>query len=152
MVAKSKDNKKIEKTVKEFLAYLGIDAGFEVSQDEEVISVTLETEDSGIIIGYHGETLEAMQFVLSLILAKQSGEFKRVSIEVGDYKKNRIEWLERLALDTKDRAIAENREVYLSELKSWERRVIHLLLQDDKEVISESSGEGRDRVLVIKPK
>jgi len=90
--------------------------------------------------------------VLSLLVAKQQGKFKRISLEVGDYKKNRSEWLERLALDAKERALSQNKEVFLSDLKSWERRVIHLLLQDDKEVISESTGEGKDRVLVIKPK
>jgi spoIIIJ-associated protein len=145
-------NKKIEPTIKKFFESLEIDVNFNISEDEEAIAVTLETEDTGILIGYHGETLEALQLVLSLLLAKKRGEFKRVSLEVGDYKKNRSEWLETLALDAKERAIAENKEIYLSELKSWERRVIHLLLQDDKEVVSESTGEGKDRVLVIKPK
>jgi spoIIIJ-associated protein len=144
--------KKIEPTIKKFFVSLGIDASFSITEDEEAISVTLETEDTGIIIGYHGETLEALQLVLSLLLAKKRGEFKRVSLEVGDYKKNRSEWLERLAQDAKERAITENKEIYLSDLKSWERRVVHLLLQDDKEVVSESTGEGKDRVLVIKPK
>jgi spoIIIJ-associated protein len=143
---------KIEKTIKNFLTSLGIDAKAEITEDEEAISIVLETEDTGIIIGYHGETLEALQLVLSLLVAKVRGEFKRISLEVGDYKKNRSEWLERLAFDAKERALSENKEVYLSELKSWERRVIHLLLQDDKEVASESTGEGKDRVLVIKPK
>jgi spoIIIJ-associated protein len=124
----------------------------ETNKKTEKTIKTLETEDTGIIIGYHGETLEALQLVLSLLIAKERGEFKRVSLEVGDYKKNRSEWLERLAVDAKERALSENKEVYLSELKSWERRVIHLLLQDDKEVVSESTGEGKDRVLVIKPK
>jgi spoIIIJ-associated protein len=145
-------NKKQEKVIKKFFASLGIDTKFTVTEDEETIGVTLETEDTGIIIGYHGETLEALQLVLSLLLAKEQGAFKRVSLEVGDYKKNRSEWLERLAQDAKERALSENKEVYLSELKSWERRVIHLLLQDDKEVASESTGEGKDRVLVIKPR
>jgi len=131
---------------------LGVDAEMEIVDDKEAIAITLETEDTGMVIGYHGETLEALQLVLSLILAKENGEFKRVSIEAGDYKKNRTEWLERLALDAKERALSQGKEVYLSELKSWERRVVHLLLQDDKEVTSESSGEGKDRVLVIKPK
>ncbi len=148
----AKANKKQEKLIKDFFVSLGINAEIEIKEDEEAISITMETEDTGMIIGYHGETLEALQLVLSLVLAKANGEFKRVSIEVGDYKKNRTEWLERLALDAKERALSEGREVYLSELKSWERRVVHLLLQDDKEVTSESSGEGKDRVLVIKPK
>jgi len=148
----AESNKKQEKVIKKFFTSLGIDAKFTVTEDEETIGVTLETEDTGIIIGYHGETLEALQLVLSLLLAKEQGAFKRVSLEVGDYKKNRSEWLERLAQDAKERALSENKEVYLSELKSWERRVIHLLLQDDKEVASESTGEGKDRVLVVKPR
>ena len=148
----AKANKKLEKLIKDFFVSLGIEANLEITETEEAISVTLETEDTGIIIGYHGETLEALQLVLSLILAKQNGEFKRVSIEAGDYKKNRTEWLERLATDAKERALTEGKEVYLSDLKSWERRVVHMFLQDDKEVVSESSGEGKDRVLVIKPR
>lgn len=143
---------KTEKVIKDFFDKLGIDTNFDLTEDKEIISIVLDTKDSGIIIGYHGETLEALQLILSLVLAKENGEFKRVSIEVGDYKKNREEWLERLALDAKEKALAESGEVYLSDLKAWERRVVHLLLQDDKEVVSESSGEGKDRVLVIKPR
>src|ERR1035437_10215158 len=120
----AKINKEQDKLIKDFFASLGVDAGMEITEDEEAISVALETEDTGIIIGYHGETLESLQLVLSLVLAKANGEFKRVSIEVGDYKKNRTEWLERLALDAKERALSDGKEVYLSELKSWERRVV----------------------------
>lgn len=151
----AKDNPPVggtEKTIKKFFDLLGLDADFKVSEEDGIISLTLETQDSGIVIGYHGETLEALQLILSLILAKESGEFKRVSIEVGDYKKNREEWLEKIALDAKEKALAEKKEVFLPDLKSWERRVVHLLLQDDKEVVSESTGEGKERVLVVKPK
>ncbi len=143
---------KITKTIKGFFKKLGVDSEIAVSEEDEIISVSMDTDDSGIIIGYHGETLEALQIVLSLILAKETGKFRRVSIEVGDYKKKREEWLERLALDSKEKAISQNREVYLSDLKAWERRLVHMMLQDDKEVITESTGEGKDRVLVIRPK
>jgi spoIIIJ-associated protein len=148
-MAKSKTS---QKTIKDFFKTLGINTEVEISEDEDIISVSLQTEDTGIVIGYHGETLEALQLVLSLILAKETKVFKRVSLEVGDYKKNRTEWLEKIALDAKEQALAENREIFLSDLKSWERRVVHLLLQDDNEVVSESNGEGKDRVLVIKPR
>jgi spoIIIJ-associated protein len=142
----------INQTVKTFLDLLGIEGGFEVKEEEDIISITLDTKDSGMVIGYHGDTLDSIQLILSLALAKKTGEFKRVSIEVGDYKKNRSEWLETLASQTKERVLTENREVVLYDLKPWERRVIHLMLQDDQEVTSESSGEGKDRVLVVKPK
>jgi len=148
----AKTNKKLEKIIKDFFDSLDFKTTFDLSVDEEAISLTLETEESGIVIGYHGETLESLQLILALIIAKQTGEFKRVSIEVGDYKKNRNEWLEKVALDAKEKALETGKEVYLSDLKSWERRVVHLLLQDDKEVVSSSSGEGKDRVLIIKPK
>lgn len=147
-----KENKTIKETAEELFKLLGIEGGFEISEGEEAIEINLDTQDSGIVIGYHGDTLESLQLVLSLCFAKQTGEFKRVSVEVGEYKKKREEWLKNLALETKEKVLSENKEVYLSDLKSWERRVVHLLLQDDQEVISESIGEGKDRVLVVKPK
>lgn len=143
---------KLKEPVEKFLDLLGIKAEVSVEESEDQISVSLETEDTGMIIGYHGETLESLQLILALLLAKETGEFKRVSLEVGDYKKNRTEYLERMAMEFKERALSSQKEVYISDLKSWERRIIHLILHDDKEVVSESSGEGRDRVLVIKPK
>lgn len=144
--------KKLEKHIEEFFKNVGIDCKFDLSETEEEIALNLETEDSGMIIGYHGETLEGLQLVLALVLAKKLGAFKRVSIEVGDYKKNREEWLRKLASDAREQAVSEGREIKLEELKAWERRVIHLMLVDDKEVVSESVGEGRERVLVIRPK
>ena len=147
----TKDNT-VKTTIEEFFKTIGVDGEIEIKEKEDIIEVNLSTEESGIVIGHHGDTLEALQLISALILQKKTGEFKRVSVEVGDYKKNRSEWLTNLASETKERVLAENREVHLYDLKSWERRVIHLLLQDDKEVLSESTGEGKDRILVVKPK
>lgn len=147
-----KQNKIVRDTTEELLKLLEIQGSFEVKETEDAIEINLITEDSGIIIGYHGDTLESLQLVLSLCLARKLGEFKRVSLEVGEYKKKREEWLKNLAAETKDKVLSENKEIYLADLKSWERRVVHMLLQDDQEVISESIGEGKDRVLVVKPK
>ena len=150
---KEEPEQDIIKTItSEVLKVLEIEGDFELTTGEEGLDIVLNTKDTGIVIGYHGETLEALQLVLALILAKQAGEFKRVSLEAGDYKKNREEWLKNAALDAKDRAINQGREISLPELKAWERRIVHLALKDDKEVISESVGEGRERVLIIRPK
>jgi len=147
-----KDEKIIKDTTAELFKLLEIDGGFTVSVSEESIDLVLDTKDSGMVIGYHGDTLESLQLILSLCLSKKLDVFKRVSIEVGDYKKNRSEWLKNLAIQTKEKVLAEEREIQLYDLKAWERRVIHLLLQDDEDVTSESSGEGKDRVLVVSPK
>lgn len=142
----------VKKTISDFLKSLDIEGDFELLENDEGFEIKLETQDSGIVIGHHGDTLEALQIILSLILSKELGEFKRVSIDVGDYKKNRSEYLTSLALDTKEKVLSTNKEIFLPDLKSWERRVVHMLLKDDKEVSSESIGEGKERVLVIKPK
>ena len=147
-----KQSKIVQDTTEELLKLLEIQGDFEVKETEEAIEINLNTEDSGIVIGYHGDTLESLQLILSLCIARKLGEFKRVSIEVGEYKKKREEWLKNLAAETKDRVLSENKEVYLADLKSWERRVVHMILQNDQEVVSESIGEGKDRVLVVKPK
>jgi len=148
----AKDLKTIEKIVTKFVKELEIDGTFTVVENGEMVDIIMETKDTGIVIGYHGEILESLQLVLSLTIAKELGRFIRISLEVDGYKKNRIEYLENLAQQVKEKAVSENKEQVLMSLKSWERRVIHMALQDDDQVTSESSGEGRERVLLIKPR
>lgn len=142
----------IDAVISQFLTKLGIDGEFTLEEVDGGLLVLLNTNDSGIVIGYHGEILEAMQLILSLIVAKKLDHFVRITVEVGDYRKNREEYLKQLAAKMKDRAVEEQREQVISQLKPWERRVVHLFLQDDPDVLSESQGEGRERVLVIKPR
>lgn len=148
----TEEQKTVEQVIAEIFKKLEIDGEFSLVENDEMIDVMMETKDTGIVIGYHGEVLESLQLVLSLAVAKKLGRFVRISIEVDGYKKNRTEYLEKLAMQVKEKAIAENKEQVLMNLKSWERRIIHLLLQEDDQVTSESSGEGRDRVLLIKPR
>lgn len=152
-----KEKEAIRKEIAGLLKTLSIGGDFEIIEkeeddDKESIDLVLNTDDSGIVIGRHGDTLEALQLITSLCIYKKLGKYIRVSIEVGDYKKNRIEWLKNLALEAGERAVSQGREIVLSELKSWERRVIHLILQNDEKVVSQSQGEGKNRVLVISPK
>lgn len=147
-----KQKKAIEKVITGVLKALEIEGDFSVSAQDEVIEVVLDTKDSGMVIGYHGEILESLQLILSLCVSKKIGSFIRVSVEVGDYKKNRADWLESLAIQTKEQALAEKKAVSIPNLRSWERRIVHLFFQDDPDAMSESVGEGRDRTLVIKPR
>jgi len=142
----------IKKTAEKLFEMLQVEGEITVEEAEEGVNVVLSTQESGIVIGHHGETLEALQLILSLVAAKEIGEFVRIALEVGDYRKSREEYLRSLAASSKEKAIAEGIEITLPMLKSWERRVIHLMFQDDKEVTSESVGEGKERVLVVKPR
>jgi spoIIIJ-associated protein len=148
----AKETKQATETIEQFLAKLGVQLETSVTVNEQALDVKLETQESGIIIGYHGETLEGLQLLLSLAVSKRVGRFLRVTIDVGDYRKQRTEYLEQLASQMKEAVLSEQRERTVSSLKSWERRIIHLILQDDDQVVTESQGTGRDRILVIKPK
>lgn len=144
------DTKVIKETTEELLKLLEIEGDASVSKTDKSIEIVLDTPDSGMVIGYHGETLDALQLVLALCISKKTGEFQRVMLEVGDYKKNRAEYLKNLVAQTKDRVLSEDQEISLPDLKAWERRTIHMLLQDDTEVMSESVGEGKERTLIVK--
>jgi len=146
-----KQTQTVQKTAEKLLSLLGIVGNVSVEMQEDIAQVVVETEEGGMLIGYHGETLESFQTILSLVASHELGEFVRVNVEVGDYKRNRVEYLKHLALQAKEQALSQNTGISLS-LKPWERREVHLLLQDDAEVATESMGEGRDRVLVVKPR
>lgn len=147
-----KEEKVITDVAKKLFKTLTIEDPFSVSEMQDGAEIVLDTKDNGILIGYHGEVLEALQLVLSLAIAKKLGYFLRISIEVGEYKKNRSSYLENMAQSAKERVLEQHQEVVLPNLKSWERRIVHMLFQNDDEVMSESVGEGRDRTLVIKPR
>jgi len=148
----AEEQKKIEELVAKLLSILEVEGSFVLEQDGELLNIILETKDTGMVIGYHGEGLEALQTMLGVMVSKQLGRFIRISVEVDGYKKNRTEYLEKLAQQAKERAITENKEQVLMSLKAWERRIVHMILQNDDQVATESEGSGRDRVLVIKPK
>lgn len=143
---------KIKEVTEKLLSMLGVGATVEVNSTEDINEVVLQTEESGMLIGYHGETLEALQTIISLLASRELGEFVRVSVEIGEYKKNRVEYLKHVVEQAKEQALSQNTPVSLPDLKSWERRIVHTMLTDDKEVTTESIGEGRDRVLTIKPR
>ena len=147
-----KEEKIIRETTEEFFKLLEIEGGIRVVPNEESIDIVLDTKDSGIVIGRHGDILESLQLILSMVISRKLGKFLRILLEVGDYKKNRAEWLKSIAKDAKDQVVKEGREITLLQLKPWERRVVHITLKDDEEVVSESVGEGRDRVLIVRPK
>lgn len=151
MALTQEEQKIIIDTTQEVLDMLGVTATASVANEsDEIVEIVLETEDGGMLIGYHGETLDAFQTLLPLLFAKKLGRFIRVSLEVGDYRKNRTEYLISLAHSTKEKVLSEGREFVLSDLKPWERRIVHTELADDTDVLSESMGEGKERVLVIK--
>ena len=143
---------KVQKIVEELLEKIGVTATVDVEALEDSYQVRLDGEENALLIGKHGNTLTSIELIATLILAKEIGEFKRITIEIGDYRREREDYLKDLAGRLKDDVISSGYEKTVRGLKPWERRLIHMHLSEDDEVITESTGDDRDRVLVIKKK
>jgi spoIIIJ-associated protein len=148
----AENQKNTEELIRELFDHLGIKETFEVVETDENTEVMISSEEPGLLIGHHGDTLDSLQLIIALMLAKRTGEFKRVTVEIGDYRRNRSDYLKNLAEQTKERVLEEQREIYLPNLKPWERREVHMFLSEDQEVMTESVGEGKDRTLVVRPR
>ena len=149
-----KDNRKIVQTVTEdLLSRLGVTGTVAVDIDEtEAYRVNIQTEETGLLIGFHGKTLESFQIILGLIVSKELEAWVKVYVNIGDYREKREEALMLMAQHAAERALTMARPVELAHLSASERRVIHLTLSGDERVETESVGEGSQRVLLVKPK
>lgn len=146
---------KIEESAVKLLSLMGSKSKVSVSSDEEGQSViiNLETDDeTGLLIGRQGETLAAIQTILGLIARKDFEEWVRITVNVGDYQEKQESRLKDLATQTAQRAKETGEPQYLYNLTANQRRIIHLTLSEDKELETESQGEGKDRFLIIKLK
>ncbi len=134
------------------LARMGLDAQADVqSASEEEIVLNVQGEDLGIIIGAAGQTLNALQFVLNLMV-NRGGRRRRLTVDAEGYRERRRVKLEELARDHAQRAKSEHRPVILEGLRAAERRIIHTALQHDPGVVTYSEGEEPNRRLIITPR
>ncbi len=145
-------DKIVKEEIDKLFEKIGIKGTFEVETGEDSINVHIDSDENALLIGKHGNTLSSLELILSLIVSRRTGEFKRMIIEVGGYRQAREEYLRDLAGRFRDEVIAQGGEKAVHGLKPWERRVVHMYLSEDPQIISESEGEDRDRVLVIRRK
>ncbi len=127
-----------------------VSAGFD--EEEQVLSIQIESPEAASLIGFHGEVLQALQLILSFMVHRALGEWTRVCVNVGDYRQKREEQLKKLALNLATKVKFSGETQAIPNLTAAERRIIHLALADHPDVVTESEGEGRQRTLTIKPK
>lgn len=123
----------------------------EMSNEEEIYFELDCGDDYGIIIGKRGETLDALQYLARMVANKGRQNYKRVSINVGNYRAKREETLKSLAHKTALRAVRQGRSISLEPMNPYERRVIHTAVQDIEGATSHSVGSDLDRRVVIAP-
>ena len=147
---------KVQKLIENVLSLLELREDqftVEMAEDDSVrVHVQLPEEETGIYIGHHGEGLTALQLLLSLMISQRTGKWYRVSVNINDYQERREDSLKNLAESAAEKAIALNQEVVLGNLSSYERRIVHLHLEQHGGVTTESRGEPPLRQLLVIPK
>ena len=123
----------------------------DVKYDEENrnLSVDLSGDEMGVLIGKRGQTLDSLQYLLSLVVNKESEEYIRVKVDTEDYRRRRKETLENLAKNIAYKVKRTKRSVSLEPMNPYERRIIHSALQNDKYVPTLSEGDESFRRAVV---
>jgi spoIIIJ-associated protein len=141
-----------EQVANRILKLMGVDItahAREISEDE--VRLELVGDDIALVIGKHGDTLDALQLLVAIIANRGAQRNARVVLDAEQYRDRRQRALESAAHSHAAKAKQTGREVVIRDLKAFERRIIHLTLRDDPDVETYSEGEGRHRSLVISP-
>lgn len=128
---------------------MGFDIEVSCKEDEQYLLLTLSGDNLGNIIGRHGETLDALQYLTNLVAYRQGCERKRIILDAEGYRKRREKTLKNLALRLSERVKRSGRPVVLEPMNPQERRLIHTALQNDSEVQTLSEGEEPYRKVII---
>lgn len=126
-------------------------ASIDAKYEDGVITMDLDCDDCGIIIGHHGDTLDSIQYLMSLIMKKNSGGYVRVSINVGDFREKRNETLQSLAKKHAAYVLRTGRSYKFDPMNPYERRIIHTTIQEIEGVESRSVGYNQERRVILEP-
>ena len=135
--------------LRDVFSKMNISVDIEAEENPDAVFVKINGRDSGIIIGRRGETLDALQYLTSLVVNKGKDGYKRVIVDIEDYRQRREETLVRLANRIADKVIRYRSNVSLEPMNPYERRIIHSSLQNNKFVETFSVGEDHNRKVVV---
>jgi len=141
----------IDDILKVIFDKLGIEASVTslINKGERVVNVIIDGDDTGDIIGKRGQTLDAIQYLLSIVVNKDQEAYYRVKLDTNNYRERRQKTLENLARNVAAKVKKTRRKVALEPMNPYERRVIHSYLQADKFVTTKSEGVEPNRRVVV---
>jgi spoIIIJ-associated protein len=137
--------------LREMLVNMGVLAQVEIFRRKENTTLNINGKDLGILIGKHGQTLDAIQYLVNLSINKNQVEKERIIVDVEGYRRRREETLRRLAIRIAEKVKREKKKQVLEPMSPQERRIIHATLQDFKDVMTYSEGEDPYRHVIISP-
>lgn len=118
-------------------------------ENERTIEINLAGDEMGLLIGKRGQTIDSLQYLVSLVVNKESQEYLRVKVDTENYRKRRKATLEELAKNIAYKVKRTKRPVSLEPMNPYERRIIHSALQDDRYVTTKSEGEEPYRHIIV---
>lgn len=128
---------------------MGLNVMIDVNMAEDHVVLNLRGEDLGLLIGKHGQTLDALQYLTNLASQRESRDRIRLIVDIEDYRRRRAATLEQLALRIADRVRRNGEKVMLEPMNPHERKIIHMSLQEDDRIETFSEGEEPFRRVVI---
>ncbi|MCL5090717.1 MAG: KH domain-containing protein [Patescibacteria group bacterium] len=143
------------------LGLLLLEGSYEIEETEESVNVLIETKDAGRLIGFRGDSLEALQLIVNQMIFRKMGfsakgelapNQKRVILDVEGWRKQKEEDLRQRAKEWANQVLETGKELELEPLPAWQRRIVHMVAGETEGLSTESIGEGRDRHIVIKLK
>ena len=145
--------KSIEEVASDFLKSvfqaMNLEVKVIINVHEDMMDVELSGDEMGILIGKRGQTLDSLQYLLSLVVNKESESYVKVKVDTENYRQRRRETLEGLAKNIAFKVKRTKRSVSLEPMNPFERRVIHSALQNDRYVTTKSEGEEPYRHVVV---
>jgi len=153
-MAKAKlDENLVAESIREIIEKLQVPATIEVSRQDSIFFVDIDSEDSSLLIGKHGVNLESLQFILAVRLKTLTGDDDfEIYVDVGNWRRRKEEKLKQMALDAAQRVETDNEPQAIYNLTNSERRVVHVALADHPAVETISEGEGENRHIIVKPR
>ena len=140
---------KAEGFLRDVYQAMGMDVDLVSTYDGEVLNVQMNGDDMGILIGKRGQTLDSLQYLVSLVVNKGSSTYVRVKLDTENYRERRKATLENLAKNISVKVKKSRQSVYLEPMNPYERRIIHSALQGDPFVTTYSEGEEPNRKVVV---
>ena len=138
-----------ESFLREIFLTMGLIVKIKAEMKDKHLFVELTGDDMGILIGKRGQTLDSLQYLVSLVVNKECDGYLRVKLDTENYRARRKETLETLAKNIAYKVKRTRRNVSLEPMNPYERRIIHAALQNDKYVVTRSEGEDPFRHVVV---
>ncbi len=152
----SKNVEIIRATVQELIEKMGFFPEVKIIQEagedaENIICNVDISQDSNILIGQYGVNLQALQHIARLLVRKKIEDRVKFVLDINSYRQQKNESVVELAREASRQAVTEGRAVMMRPMSAYERRLVHMELSDNKDVVTESVGEGEGRKVVVRP-